>query len=619
MARKKKIENFFKGLITKLEAKSIPRGASSDSLNWLTDGDKIELRRGMYLLGSDVGAGRVTGLHRTKKANGTEILYKTWGKKLEYLDTVTEDWIEIGTDQLGTSADGEQVAFSDYVTSAGNQMWFSSPNSSLYKVMTANPTSLTDMYASATNFKGLISIILNRMFLWNTASDKAGVYGSYIDVLNSTAVSDESIGTGDAIVKTFTGTLAFKAGGAKRTCFAIVANDEDSVETFSDDYSGILTGSLGGTGTINYTTGAISVTFVTAPGVGKDIRATYSWEDSTNNGIADFTKSATRLAGQGFLFRQDVGGDIKNVMTYNDIQYCLHQEKTWRLNIGVDDTEATNRIYRENAGIPNWRAAISTGEGIYFVDDSDVSNPQFRVLTLDAGSSETVPVTKSYSLDLSGYLFDRAVAIEFQDYVLFACRTSASDFNNKVFLFNKIYQTWDILDYYVSSFAIYNGALVAGDEITGNVYELFSGLDDDDSVVLNNWAGKDDDLDIDRLKKTKRLVVQGLISKDQSFNVYLNLDNSGYVLSDTIRGDGTYVDSGSAITVGSYTIGKKPVGGGNVSITAFNYKKEIKIKIDKFEKIKIRFVALGIGYLSVSMYDFKDIRIKSQRIPKKYR
>jgi len=614
-----RIEEFKKGIFTDLEEKSIPRGSSSELLNWEHKDDHIELRRGMLLIGSEeTGTGKITGIHTTKNANGVDITYRTKGKKLEYYDTVTEDWIEVGSDLLGADADGEDVAFADYVTNQGYQMWLSSPNSSLYKIMNANPASYTDMYDSAKNFKGKISILLNRMFLWGRKKDKTGIYGSYIDKLNNTTVTNESIGTGDGTEKTFTGTLAFKAAGAKRTCFAIIANDEDSIEIFSDNYDGTLTGSLGGVGTINYTSGAISITFKTAPTNTKDIRVTYQWEDSTDNGIADFTESATRLAGEGFVFRQDVGGDAQNVKTYNDIQYCLHQFNTWRLNIGVDDTEATNRIYRELAGIPNWRAAVSTGAGIFYIDDSDNNNPTFRVLSLETGSSEVVPIDISNQLDLSAYSFDQSVCIEFADTIRFACRTSGSSINNREFVYDKKYKAWYITDYQVSCYAVNNGALWGGDSITDNVYELLSGFDDDESTINNVIEGKFDDLDIVNLKKVKRLVLQGLIQKDQSYKVYLDYDNSGFVEVGTISGDGTYVDAGQAVTIGSTTIGKKVIGGGGTA-TAFNYKREIKINTDKFERIKYKFVAQGLGFVSISMIRWRDIRAKSTRISSKYR
>lgn len=49
----------------------------------------------------------------------------------------------------------------------------------------------------------------------------------------------------------------------------------DSVETFTDDGAGVLTGSAGGSGTVNYATGAIAATFNTAPTSGDDIWVSY--------------------------------------------------------------------------------------------------------------------------------------------------------------------------------------------------------------------------------------------------------------------------------------------------------------------------------------------------------
>jgi len=169
----------FKGLQTALEPQSIERGAASRSLNWRTQGDHIELRRGMARVGADAGAGKVTGLFTSRKANNDEVTWRTRGKKLEYYNATTEAWVEVNTaDILGTAADGEDVSFADYATNQGNQVWFASPNSSLFKIMTANPGDPVDQYDSSKNFKGLISIVLNRMFLWRRKSDKTAPYGS---------------------------------------------------------------------------------------------------------------------------------------------------------------------------------------------------------------------------------------------------------------------------------------------------------------------------------------------------------------------------------------------------------------------------------------------------------
>lgn len=50
---------------------------------------------------------------------------------------------------------------------------------------------------------------------------------------------------------------------------------DDGVETFTDNGSGIMVGSLGGTGSINYTTGLLAVTFNTSPTANASIQVSY--------------------------------------------------------------------------------------------------------------------------------------------------------------------------------------------------------------------------------------------------------------------------------------------------------------------------------------------------------
>jgi len=605
----KTIKNWVSGIINSIESSSIPDGASSDSNNFLTNGDSIELRRGSYLLGTDAGSGK-SRIFVATKDDGTQMLWRVRAAKVEYFDTTTEDWIEVGTNILGTSASGEDVSFAEYHSPAGAQLWISSPNSGLIKIMLANPGSYSDQYADGTNYKGYISIKYNRMTLWGRIKDPTGVYDSHIDTRSYTTVTDE------ALADCASGTLAFKAAGAKRTCFGIVITIAASGEVFTDDYNGILTGSLGHTGTINYMTGAFTTT---GSGAGT---ATYQWEDATVNGIADFTYSATRVASEGNILRQDDGGgDMMNDLSYEDVEYCLHKLKTWALYRTIDDTKATNNVFRDKIGIPYWRAAVATGDGIYYVNDVDEENPFIGLMTLAQGSTKVEPISISDQLDLEDYRFDEACMYEWGDYILVACRHKNHTYNDTVFVYSKGLKSWDKLDYIVSNFAIYNGVLVTGDNITNNVYELFSGMDDDSSTIPNYWEGNLTDIGTQALKELKNLIIEGNIGPDQEIDIQMSFDNGAFVDIGTIEGDGGYVDRTQKVNVGSLTLGRGEAGGGggDSSIPAYHYLTEIKVAQDKFEKAKIRFEATKLGYASVSEVRFKDLRIKRNRIPTKYR
>lgn len=89
-------------------------------------------------------------------------------------------------------------------------------------------------------------------------------------------VSNQIIATGNGGTN-YTGTLAI---------FPIIPGSmsvADGVETFSDNGSGLLTGNMGGTGTIAYTTGIFDITFNTAVPTGVSITSSYSATPS--NGI----------------------------------------------------------------------------------------------------------------------------------------------------------------------------------------------------------------------------------------------------------------------------------------------------------------------------------------------
>jgi len=611
------VSDFSYGTIDTVEDQSIPNGAASRSLNWLTLGDRIELRRGLDLLGTEnLGTGSIDGLHVTQKADGTQIAYRKRGRKLEYYDTATEDWVEVGTNLFPAAAETDECSFDNYASLAGAQMFVCSPNAGPFKIMTANPGSYTDLTDATKNYQGRIKIKQNRIFLWGRTKDKTGIYGSYIDAAAYTTVSGEA-------TTSLSGTLAFKAAGAVRTCFAVEITITASGEVYTDNYNGVLTGSLGGTGTINYTSGAYTLSNA---GVGT---ASYQWENSNNTGITDFTKSTPRTAGQGFVFRQDDGGgSAQFVATYDDAEFCLHELKTWRLTLTSTDTGATNLIYRDKVGIPNHRAAVATGNGIYYIDDTDEADPQFRLLTLNQLGTDVLPLSISkrkakngaaWGVKLSDYRFEKAVAHEWGEYIVFACRHKDSTNNNTIITFNKLTQVLDKQDISASSFATYNGTLLVGDSVSDNVYVGFSGFDDDDSVIPNYWEGNLSPLDVQELKKSKKFVVQGLISPEQIVKVYIAVDNGGYTLVGTLNGTGTYVDRGQAVNVGSSTIGSREIGGGGDGVSAYNFEKALSLSLDKFYQAKVKFEATGIGYVSINKYRWFDIRLKGAKIVAKYR
>lgn len=612
MLREFSVKNFDKGTVTNIEDFSIPEAAASDSLNWLTLGDKIELSGGYINIGTEqVGTGKVTGLAVGEKVDGTLVPFRTRGKKLEYFNGT--DWVESGSDLLGTAADGEDVAMSPYTSLAGYQMWFSSPNSSLFKVFLANPGSAKDVYNSAKNYKGYLKIQNSRNHMWNRVNNRNYIYGSYKDLQNSTVytgVSAEAVGASGSTV--YSGTLAAVTG--TRTCFGVTITD--GTTTLTDDKNGGFTGA--GTGTINYATGAYSVTF-TSVTVGA-VTASYTWEDSTVQGLADFTFSSTRTAAQGFYLPQPTGGDLQNMLFYKQNAYCLHQNNAYLFYISQDDvTTVTNDVFRVNIGMDNFRSAVETGDGIWYIDSSMPSKPVIKLLTLEDTNNEVIPLEKSLNIDLSGFDFSEGAGFAWGDYILFFGKVAGATNNNRMFAYHTTWKSFDVLDYYGRMAVDYDGALWVGDSATNNVYKAFSGFTANGATINNYWEGKLSQLEVNELKKFKRLTLVGQIGASQELKVSLAYDNGAFTEVGRILGTGSYVDSSTAATIGSSMVGSDELGGGSSGAVAYNYVRELRVRSSKFDKVKIRIEAVAVGYASVSEIEYYDIKTYGQKNLRRYR
>lgn len=615
----------FAGLNTVIkDTKTLKPGIATDSKNWLTAkfGDHIELRRGSALLGQtrEDGAGKITGLGVGVRYDGTQVPFWSRGRKFEYYDAATDDRAEVGSNILPVIADGEDCWFSPYQNLAGSMMYGGSRNGGTFKIPTANPGSAVDQQTGSFNF-GFLRFGQGRAFAGrrkgSTAGnqDDTGLYLSDIDkaLLSSyTQTTGEAYGTGDAVTKTFAHTLAAVTG--KKTC--MYPSITDTVETFVDNRNGMMVGDMGGTGTVNYATGAVSVTFNTAPSSSQAITCSYYTEDATADGPLDFDTSSTG-AGKAKIFRQDDGGPFMAVLPFMDVSYCFHLLKTWALTTTLDDTAATNLPYR-NIGIPYPRAVKETPDGVLCIDVSNPNEPKVRRLEIGKNTNNLtiVPTPISDALDLSAYAFDYGVSFHWGDYEIVCCQEyvngTANTYNSLMFVRSLYSGAWDKLDFAASCLADFNGALIAGSPIANNVMTLFSGFDDDESPIDNYWQDGQLNLGTDNLKVTHRMVVKGLIQRDQDIAVYIILDDGSPVHVFTISGDGDYVDQGINTPIGSYTLGSKVIGGGGEA-TAHPFEVDFPIHTDKFERISARFQALNIGHAAINSYTYKDIRDKGRR------
>ncbi len=611
---------FKDGVHNLIDPESIPKTAAQDSLNWIDQDGRIETARGKRIVGSEGTQGSIQGEGFGYKNDGTKVHWRKSKTKIQYYDGTT--WNDVVTGLT----DGYQYQFVNYSSLAGN-FTYAFGLDGIYKMHNANPGSYTSLYDSSKNFKFRGALIdKGRCIAWGRTDDRTGLYGSRIDTQkvgdSYTSVTNETLGTGNGVTKTFSGTLAFKAGNPTGTAFGISIFDGTPLtETFTDNYNGVLTGSAGGTGTINYTTGAYSVTFVTAPSAtANNVKANYTWENSNSKGVTDFTKSATRLAGEGFILRQDEGGDaILTVKVGIDgAYYSLKFQSAYRLALDAADISPDNQVFRREIGIPYERAATSTQKGVIFINTANPEKPRLTLLQQNPIGGQVEPFILFPQFKFEDYEYDTAVLDTYGEFCILSCKTADATNNDRTLLLDTQLNKVNILGYGASTWAKDGSSLYMGSPLTETVYQVLNGFDDDGGPIENSWTGKDELYGKESLKKEKWLRLRGLIYKAKKVEVYVDYDGSGFQLVGTIVGTGPYVDLNSAQTIGSNMIGTEPIGGGD-GILVYPFLMSIKLKSPKFRKRTIRFVGVGYGYAAIEEIADHEIMEFENKLPKRFR
>lgn len=603
-----------KGIYSAIDAENIPKEAAADSLSFLSTLNGFALMGGSQRVGNYTsGSGAVEGHIITYSHLGDEVHLRKIETKIQYYKESTDTWTDIIT---GLTA-GKYYTFSTFSSLAGVFV-YATGYDGIYKIDLANPASYVNVYDNTKNFKGKSFIDKGRMILWDRPDDPTGLYFSHIDEANYTTVSSEALDSGDGATTNFTGTLSAVSGD--RTVFAVSITD--GTETFVDNGNGVLTGDQGGTGTINYVTGAYDVTFNSAPSSGTDnITGDYQWEDSNDGGVTDFTYSATRVAGEGDVIRQDKGGDdILNVIPFADNYFSFKKSNIYKLKISDDDETASNRLYRTGVGIPNWQAAAATSIGIVFMNTADKDDPELTVLQQNITGDNFNTKALVPQFDFSKYVFDEAVVKAYGDYVMVACKLKNSESNDRILIYNVKLKSMDVAPYHANTMVDNGESIYAGDSITGNVYEIFSGYDDDSSLIDGYWNGNEETYGNERLKRVRRLKINGFISSSQSVDVYVQYDNGGYEKIGTIDGNGEYVNIDSNAGIGANVIGSSLIGGGESGdAEIFRYIRLLTLKSPKFRKRQFRFVPTGIGHFAVHIIEDRDVQFYNDRLPSQYR
>lgn len=394
------------------------------------------------------------------------------------------------------------------------------------------------------------------------------------------------------------------------------------VELFEDDGNGNLKSTLGSTGTVNYASGAFTINTQIAVPNGLNI-------DSIN--FSGIPGVITFAPGSWTQF----GGVMQVPKWYDGQLYCFHTINTWVLNLEYGSSTSPNpgvgtqQMYRQNLGIPYFRAAYEKGEGILFLDDTLQNNPHLRILQFTDITSAVIPDDLSADMDFSGYDPSNCVVSNAGEINFLSLKSInngvARSYNDTTFLRNTISGFWDKTDFRIAVMDIYNGAIVAGDTISQNIFQLFTGVDDDGAPINAYWTSGQMNLGFMGLKQFNLFHIDGFIGPNQVLNIYAQWDTGNYVLIGSVYGNGKYVDQNNSISIGQGIGGTQPIGGtGNGQVIGYYFTQDIPIWTPLFQYVSIKFVPSvnlqtnkpAFGALQINAnFGFRDCRIKSVKAP----
>ena len=222
----------------------------------------------------------------------------------------------------------------------------------------------------------------------------------------------------------------------------------------------------------------------------------------------------------------------------------------------------------------------------------------------------------------------------YERYILVFCKTLNAINNDTLLLCDVTAGTVNITSYAGRTAVSSGGLLYMGSSIVQSIYQLFSGFDDDGYPIDNFWEGKGENFAFQgikgrvplkyaafgqNLKKYRKIRLKGGISPNQGYGVYISYDDAGYQLVGTVLGSGSYVDSSSPQTIGSNEIGSAQIGGDQLT-SIYPYFVEIRLrKVPKFRKRKVKFVALGIGYVHIEYQMDFDLTLYESKLPRRFR
>lgn len=269
----------------------------------------------------------------------------------------------------------------------------------------------------------------------------------------------------------------------------------------------------------------------------------------------DFAFSATRVAAEGFqLMMQEGGGNGTALVQYEGGLAAFKTNAVSKLAVTLDQFDAPSLApllpYDDTAsghvGNVGYKTAFALRNQVFFVSPRKVINTLQRVSQVDTPQSVPLSDRIQNTCDRMTWDLTSSCGIGYSYLAILSGKQNSTDsVANQILIYDQRFDAWwtPITGIEASSFFVYGGNLYATLGSSPDVVQMFVGTTDyATSTTLGNPINAK--LVLERqnygkksqLKKSRRLYVEGWMSKTKTVSVVNMFNEDGQSFSGTIRG-----------------------------------------------------------------------------------
>jgi len=488
----------FTGWKTKADPSKIGDGDHPNGQNTvINDGDRVSIRDfGSTVVGDATTTQEaIYSLHTFRKRSGENLLIRTRGTYVEYLEEYGDTWEALIT----TSTSGYKYGFADYN----------------------------------------INTDLRSYVYWGNSVDNFTRWtGAHTYLTQDVAVGTTTIYVADT-------TDGFASTGTLMMCGTTTPYSAKTNTTFTITTSTVACSSGRGIASKpeefpTYPKGNVYLAAnnrLFIAGITSTPQAVYfsKYGDPTTY-LSDLVNSGTADAA-GIFNLGEGGGAVTGMVLEENSIYILKPSIIYRATL--DDSLYTLQPLKpfdgrsQTTGALTKESVFAGDNGVFFITPDQQIMELTRVSDVDY--PQIVPISEDIKNTVDSISFTTATGIYWKNSAYFAVKSEGATVNDSVLIWNVKIKAWEspIIGWQASDWTIYNDgteeALYFGDALTANVYKVTKGALDNELGVTASWRSKQYDFGVPhQLKELTNFYIEGYANTQTSLSLALLFDEDGF-------------------------------------------------------------------------------------------